>query len=204
MTRLKVNPTRMEMRNLQHRLGIAQRGHRLLKEKQDSMIRAFMDFSEDARILRKQVEDQFVRVDGAYQRASLMGEDRLIQKTLMSNEHSATLDVKRDFVLGLRVPVYEAEFEYSRNDNLSLLALHRDIDRIQDEYITLFPRLIELAQIEKKCMMLANEIKETRRRVNALEHRTIPNIKETIAFIAMRIEDNERSQKARVMKVNKK
>lgn len=204
MARLKVNPTRQEMRNLQHRLHIAKRGHRLLKEKQDSMIRVFMEYSEEARVLRRQVEDQFVRVHGAYQRASLMGEDSLIQKSLMSVDTDVDLRVKRDHVLGLRVPTYDVKFEYSRNEDQSLLAVHRDIDIIQDEYITLLPRLVELAQIEKKCMMLASEIKETRRRVNALEHRTIPDIEETLAFISMKIDEHERSQKARVMKVSEK
>ncbi len=204
MARLKVNPTRQEMRNLRHRLSIAQRGHRLLKEKQDSMIRVFMEYFEEARILRKQVEDQFVRVHGSYQSASLMGEDSLIQRSLMSANRRIQLEVDREHVLGLRVPKYNVEFEYSRNENQSLLAVHRDIDLIQDEYVTLLPRLVALAEIEKKCMMLASEIKDTRRRVNALEHRTIPDIQDTLAFIAMKIDELERSQKARVMKINEK
>lgn len=204
MARLKVNPTRQEMRNLRHRLSIAQRGHRLLKEKQDSMIRVFMEYFEEARILRKQVEDQFVRVHGSYQSASLMGEDSLIQKSLMSAHRKIQLEVNREHVLGLRVPKYIVEFEYSRNENQSLLAVHRDIDLIQEEYVTLLPRLVALAEIEKKCMMLASEIKNTRRRVNALEHRTIPDIQDTLAFIAMKIDELERSQKARVMKINEK
>lgn len=204
MARLKVNPTRQEMRNLRHRLSIAQRGHRLLKEKQDSMIRVFMEYFEEARILRKQVEDQFVRVHGSYQSASLMGEDSLIQKSLMSAHRKIQLEVNREHVLGLRVPKYIVEFEYSRNENQSLLAVHRDIDLIQEEYVTLLPRLVALAEIEKKCMMLASEIKNTRRRVNALEHRTIPDIQDTLDFIAMKIDELERSQKARVMKINEK
>ena len=204
MARLKVNPTRQEMRNLRHRLSIAQRGHRHLKEKQDSMIRVFMEYFEEARILRKQVEDQFVRVHGSYQSASLMGEDSLIQKSLMSAHRKIQLEVNREYVLGLRVPKYIVEFEYSRNENQSLLAVHRDIDLIQEEYVTLLPRLVALAEIEKKCMMLASEIKNTRRRVNALEHRTIPDIQDTLAFIAMKIDELERSQKARVMKINEK
>lgn len=204
MARLKVNPTRMEMRNLEHRLKIAKRGHRLLKEKQDSMIQVFMELSEEARVLRRQVEEQFVRVHGSYQRASLVGDEHLIQKSLMSVERELELDVKRDHVLGMRVPSYDLEVEFGSNDNQSLLAVGKDIDAIQEEYITLLPRLIELAQLEKKCLMLSSEIKQTRRRVNALEHRTIPDIEETISFIAMKIDDNERSQKARVMKVNEK
>lgn len=204
MARLKVNPTRQEMRNLRHRLSIAQRGHRLLKEKQDSMIRVFMEFFEEARILRKQVEDQFVRVHGSYQSASLMGADSLIQRSLMSAHREVKLNIDREHVLGLRVPKYDVVFEYSRNENQSLLAVHRDIDLIQEEYITLLPRLVALAEIEKKCMMLAEEIKNTRRRVNALEHRTIPDIQDTLAFIAMKIDELERSQKARVMKINEK
>lgn len=204
MARLKVNPTRMEMRNLQHRLRIASRGHRLLKEKQDSMIREFMGMSEDAEVLRRQVEEQFVRVHGAYRKASILGDDALIQNSLMNMDRNVELDLYRDQILGLKVPRYELNFEYHENEDRSLLAIHRDIDLIQGEYVTLLPRLVELAQVEKKCHMLASEIKATRRRVNALEYKTIPDMEETIEYIKMKIDENERSQKARVMKVNEK
>lgn len=201
MAVLKVNPTRMELRNLKSRLAIASRGHTLLKEKQDSLIQEFMRLSEEARVLRRQVEAQFVRVHESYRRVSLVGDDAIIQKSLMNQEHNLNVGLYRDHVLSLRVPRFEIDAHEVDMGEYSLFALSKDIDDISEEYKDLLPKLIELTQLEKTCFMLAGEIKATRRRVNALEYRTIPDIRDTIAFIAMKIDDHERSQKARVMKV---
>lgn len=204
MAVLKVNPTRMELRNLERRKVIAVRGHRLLKEKQDSLIRTFMRLSEEARTLRNQVEHHFDQIQSAYLMASLRSDEDQIQRSLMRRRSKLSVKIGLDSILSVSVPRYQLEPFTQRKDDTSLFVIGKEMDQNQTLYQELVPELIELAQIEKRCLVLAHEISSTRRRVNALEHRTIPDLEETIRMIEMKIEEQERSQRARLTKISEK
>ena len=204
MAVLKINPTRMELKNLENKLEIAVRGHHLLKEKQDSMVQLFMTLQEDARALRRQVEHQFVSIHTAYRRASVSGDDQLIKKSLSQLDYKLSVRTSLDFVYSVSVPKYRIDGEAPKQQRYSMLAINYSMDQIASQVNDMAERLIELAELEKKCLILASEIKTTRRRVNALEHRTIVNIRATIRFIKMKIDEQERSQSARVMKIKDK
>ena len=203
MAVLKVNPTRMELKNLENRLAIAQRGHHLLKEKQDSMIRMFMELQEDAKALRRQVEHQFAAVHRAYRLASGFSHDDLMKKSLSHLDYKLNVRVSLDSVYSLSVPQYRIEQEIKPPTNYSLLAIGSSMDKIADRMDDLSEKLIKLAELEKRCFMMADEIKTTRRRVNALEHRTIVDAQDTIKFIKMKIDEQERSQSARITKITR-
>ena len=201
MAILKINPTRMELKNLENRLQIAVRGHHLLKEKQDSMIQLFMGLQEDAKNLRRQVEHQFVSIHTAYRQASVLSDDRLIKKSLSQLDYKLSVKIRLDSIYSVAVPQYRVESQAPAQKEYSTLAISHHMDQISGQVDSMAQRLIDLAEIEKKCLLLASEIKTTRRRVNALEHRTIVDIRDTIKFIKMKIDEQERSQTARVMKI---
>ncbi|AMC94274.1 hypothetical protein AOC36_09900 [Erysipelothrix larvae] len=201
MTRLRVNPTRMEMRNLERKLQIASRGHKLLKEKQDSLVQRFLHLSEETKNQRRRVDYEFEKMYGLYHVASLNSDASHIEKHLSKKTLDAHVDAHREHELGVRVLKYDLNIEDQEVSSRSVFTISHEVLQIEAMYAQMLPELVKLAELEKRCMVLASEIKETRRRVNALEHRTIPDTKETIAYIKMKIDDHERSQKARVMKV---
>lgn len=201
MARIKVNPTRMELKNLERRYTIAHRGHRLLKEKQDSLTQQLLALGEAARSQRRLVEREFRNLQVLYRKASLYQDESLIEKHLMKRDYDVEVDVMRDYVGGIRVPGYALEVIREEETDKSVFAMSQELEKIESMHVTLLPKLVELSKVEKRFLIVAKEVKETRRRVNALEHRTIPNLKETIVFIKMKIDENDRSQKARVMKV---
>ena len=204
MAILKINPTRMELRNLEDRLEIAVRGHHLLKEKQDSMVQFFVELQEDARNLRRQVEHQFVSIHTAYRQASVHSDDQLMKKSLSQLDYKLSIRVRLDSVYSVSVPEYHLEDRVPAQKEYATSVISQDMDEVANQVDSMAKRLIELAEIEKKCLLLASEIKTTRRRVNALEHRTIVDIRDTIKYIKMKIDEQERSQVARVMKITGK
>lgn len=199
--RLNVNPTRMVLNDLQKRLAIATQGHKLLKEKQDSLIRQFMEYYDDAQNMRRQIETDFDLMNTDYQLASLEMDDAMILDNLQESDSSLVVEKREVNVFGLAVPKYEVVSESYPTQSSSMFRSHYRIDEMKKSHPQVRQRLIELAELEKTCFVMANEIKTTRRRVNALEHRTIPQIEETITYIRLRIDDQVRSQQARVMKV---
>lgn len=201
MARLKVNPTRMELKNLQRRLLIAEKGHRLLKQKQDALIRNFMEYYEDALNLRKQVDYEFDVLNQEYNYASLELSNQTLNAILRNNQSSPSLKMEFQSVMGIDIPHYELIQGEAPAKTTSVLLTNSHVNTMQEEGAQSLQRIVDLASLEKKCFMLSEEIKLTRRRVNALEYKTIPDIKETIRYIELKIDDQTRSQQARVMKV---
>lgn len=198
---MKLNATRMALREVKHRLTIAQRGHRLLKDKQDALIQNFMSMSESAKILRRQVDAQFQRVNEAYQIASIESDDESLHYYL--NQSNETLDITRGYqnILSLHVPVYDIPSQSTITPSDDVFGLHSRLVDIQSEYESLTQRLVQLAQEEAACFVLGEEIKKTRRRVNALEFKTIPAMQSDIRRIEIQIEDQDRAQLSRIMQV---
>jgi V/A-type H+-transporting ATPase subunit D len=198
--RLIVNPTRMELLKLKKRLILARRGHRLLKDKQDELMRNFLSLIEEIKELRRTVEEGLFEAYGSFLIArSTMGRE-FLEEALMASQLETNLEVTYVPLLNLRVPSYELRmvgdyFSYG------LFTTSMELDRALKRYRELIPKMVELAEKGKRLEMLSYEIERTRRRVNALEHILIPNILETISYISMKLEELERSNLTRLMKI---
>jgi len=198
--RLAVNPTRMELLKLKKRLILARRGHRLLKDKQDELMRNFLSLIEEIKVLRLLVEKGLFQAYGSFLIArSTMGRE-FLEEALMASQLETNLEVTYVPLLNLRVPSYELRmvgdyFSYG------LFTTSMELDGALKRYRELIPRMVELAEKGKRLEMLSYEIERTRRRVNALEHILIPNILETISYISMKLEELERSNLIRLMKI---
>jgi len=198
--RLAVNPTRMELLKLKKRLILARRGHRLLKDKQDELMRNFLSLIEEIKVLRLLVEKGLFQAYGSFLIArSTMGRE-FLDEALMFSQLETNLEVAYIPLLNLRVPSYKLRmvgdyFSYG------LFTTSMELDRALKSYRELIPEMVELAEKERRLEMLSYEIERTRRRVNALEHILIPNILETISYISMKLEELERSNLTRLMKI---
>ena len=201
MALLNVNPTRAELRTLTERLQIAARGHKLLKEKQDSLIRRFMEFTDQTRVQRRLVEEKMNRIFKSYRLASLASDDALLQLSLNSADKKMEVHTKLSDVLGIRVPQYELE-KKPEGERFSSIFLTPEVwENLDETENQLGQEIIRLSEMEKTCSLIGQEIVATRRRVNALEFRTIPDLEETIAYIKMKIDDADRSQISKLIKI---
>lgn len=203
MARLNVNPTRMELTRLKARYRTAVRGHKLLKDKQDELMRKFISMIKENRSLRENVENELTGAlrDFLMARAQMSNED--IEESLMYPSDSVSLDITTKNVMSVNVPVMEfvRENKMPSIHPYGYLSTSADLDDSITSLYEIMPSLLRLAEVEKACLLMADEIEKTRRRVNALEYMTIPNLEETIRFIRMKLDENERSSITRLMKV---
>ncbi len=203
MTRLAVNPTRMELRRLKTRLKTAERGHKLLKDKSDEMVRRFLSYVRENKRLREEIEDDLADAMRSFMLTRAVMSSEELKQTLCLP--ARTVDVKTDLenVMGVEVPVVEITETKSSGDTLpySPLSATSDLDVAVEKISALMEKLLRLAQVEKTCNMLADEIERNRRRVNALEYVMIPQLNETIKYIVMKLDENERGALVRLMKV---
>jgi V/A-type H+-transporting ATPase subunit D len=195
-----VNPTRMELTRLKKRLSTAKRGHKLLKDKQDEMVRQFMLIIKKNDSLRMEVEKELIKIMKNFGNAQLKMSFEGIMEALMIPSSAAKIEVGQKTIMNIKIPT----INYQANQNIDLTYgfafTPSELDSSVIDLSTLLPKLIELAQIEKSCNMLAFEIEKTRRRVNAIEFVMIPEMTESIRYITMKLEDNERSNIIRLMK----
>lgn len=201
--RLKVNPTRMELRRLKDRLKTATRGHKLLKDKSDEMIRRFVEYAKENKSLRKEIEEDLANALQNFLYAKALSEEYVIQEALAMPAAGVRLRCATDNVMSVVVPKIEVE-EGEETENrypYAFGSVTAQLDSSIDTVAQLTRKMIRLAQIEKTCNMLAAEIEKNRRRVNALEYVLIPQTEETIKFITMKLEENERGNIVRLMKV---
>lgn len=198
--RLAVNPTRMELLKLKKRLILARRGHRLLKDKQDELMRNFLSLIEEIKELRLTVEIELFQAYGSFLIARLTMGREFLDEALMFSQLETNLEVTYVPLMNLRIPRYRLNIE---GDYFSygLLTTSMELDKALKRYRELIPKMVELAEKERELEMLSYEIERTRRRVNALEHILIPNIFETISYISMKLEELERSNLTRLMKI---
>lgn len=200
MARLTVNPTRMELRRLKTRLKTAVRGHKLLKDKSDEMIRQFMSFVKQNKALREEIEGDLREALKYFMLAgSIMGEEN-IEQTFALPSRKLSVNAGTKNVMGIDVPMLEissveGELPYA------LSSVPADMDTAVIKLTALAEKLLLLAEVEKTCNMLAQEIEKNRRRVNALEYVMIPQLNETIKYIMMKLDENERATIIRLMKV---
>ena len=200
---IRVNPTRMELTRLKKRLKTAVKGHKLLKDKRDEMVRQFLLYIRRNRELRAEVEEALGRDMKRVAVASARMGDASIGEALLSEAGGdVSVTVGERNVMGVTVPTFAPQGGGQIADlPYSFAFTSAELDGAVLDLASLMPKLVELAQVEKTCSMLADEIEKTRRRVNALEHVMIPETQRTIKFITMKLEDNERSNVTRLMKV---
>ena len=200
---LRVNPTRMELTRIKRRLVTARRGHKLLKDKRDEMVRQFILLVRENRALRQEVERELSAALNSFALARSVTEPELMEEALLYPARNIAIDMTTRSILSVRVPSIRVREETMRETTLSygLAETSAQLDGAIAGLADLLPKLIQLAEVEKSCDLLADEIEKTRRRVNALEYVMIPQFEETIRFITMKLDENERGNLTRLMKV---
>ena len=200
MAKLNVKPTRMELLNLKKQEKTAKRGHKLLKDKQDGLMQKFMEIIKEARDLRTNVEEKLVAAFKNFMQASSQMYPEMLENALMYPSAKVSLDVDIKNVMSVRIPQFKLEQE-GNVLNYGYLQTSGELDMALDAFQEVLPLLIKLAEIERQAERLAEETEKTRRRVNALEYMLIPNLKETIKFISMKLNEAERSAITGVMRI---
>lgn len=206
MARLNVKPTRMELNNLKSRLKTATRGHKLLKDKRDELMRRFIDLVRENNQLRQTVEKDLIGNMQEFVLAKSLENDAMVEEIFSVPTKVAKLHIETENVMSVNVPKMHIDIENPYGDDegdvvYSYLASNSQMDQTIQTMDQLLPKMLRLAEIEKACQLMADEIEKTRRRVNGLEYSTIPQLKETIAYIQLKLEEAERSNLVRIMKV---
>ncbi|MGN0768951.1 MAG: V-type ATP synthase subunit D [Christensenellales bacterium] len=202
MARMNVNPTRMELRRLKTRLKTATRGHKLLKDKSDETIRRFMIYVRENKALRKEIESEISDALRLFMLASAVTTEQVMEEAVAMPGYSVKIETGKTNVMGVDVPTLKVtESEKKELYPYSFASVSAELDGSIANLSKLMPKLIRLAEVEKTCNMLADEIEKNRRRVNALEYVMIPQITETIKYITMKLDENERAGTIRLMKV---
>lgn len=202
MAKMNVNPTRMELRRLKTRLKTATRGHKLLKDKSDEMIRQFMVYVRENKRLREEIEAELSSALKGFTLARAVSSNAVIEEAVMMPATKAEISLSSNNVMSVEVPsISVVEHEGQDKYPYSFDTVTSELDASIGTLSTLLVKLVKLAEVEKTCNMLADEIEKNRRRVNALEYVMIPQIEETIKYINMKLDENERASTIRLMKV---
>lgn len=199
-----VNPTRMELTNLKRKLVTAIRGHKLLKDKRDELMRQFLEMVQKNRRLRERVEEGIASANKNFVLARAVMQDETLKTAFLAPKQEVYLDVSEKNVMSVEIPRFTYKTRTSDPNDIysyGYAFTSGDLDSAVKSLADILPDMLRLAEVEKACQMLAAEIEKTRRRVNALEHVMIPEMKENIKYITMKLDENERSTQVRLMKV---
>ena len=199
-----VTPTRMVLNQLKGRLKTARRGHKLLKDKRDELMRQFMDVVKLNKQLRTRVEEGLTQAFASLQVASAIMSPEILEQALLYPRQSVELGMSFKNIMSVNVPRYS--FHTKNNDPSEIYPYgfaqtSGELDDALDKLARVFEDMLELAQVEKTMQLLAEEIEKTRRRVNALEYVMIPELEGNIKYISMKLEENENATKVRLLKV---
>ena len=199
-----INPTRMELTRLKGRLKTAQRGHKLLKDKRDELMKQFMDVVRENRALRRRVEEGLMRAHGAFTVAAALMSPEMLEQSLLYPKQSVELDMTFQNIMSVDVPQYHFRTKSQDAGEIypyGFAQTSGELDDAVDAMARVFQDMLRLAEVEKTSQLLAEEIEKTRRRVNALEYVKIPEMQENIKYITMKLDENERANTIRLMKV---
>ena len=202
--RLQVNPTRMELTRLKKKLTTATRGHKLLKDKRDELMRLFLERVRENRKLRLEVEEGIRAANQNFMLARAGMQDAVLNTALLCPKQKVSLECAVENVMSVEVPKFTFHTRTPEQGDLfsyGFAFTSGDLDDAVESLAAVFPAMLKLAESEKSCQLMAAEIEKTRRRVNALEHVMIPQLQETIRYITMKLDENERSTQVRLMKV---
>lgn len=204
MARINVNPTRMELSRLKERLRTATRGHKLLKDKRDDLMKKFLELVRKNKEFREIVERRVMDVYGGFAVASAVMSPPMLEEALMLPRERIELEVESRNAMSVVVPVFRFAGDLEEQNDIYSYGFTYTSGELDDSVAALkevLPYLLQLAQMEKSAQLLAEEIEKTRRRVNALEHVQIPSLQETIKYISMKLDENERGNLSRLMKI---
>lgn len=203
MATTQVNPTRMELKKLKNRLTVARRGHKLLKDKRDELMKRFLEIVRETKTLRERVEKGMEDIHGNFRMAAAASSPKGMTEALMLPKQSVSLSVSSQNIMSVNVPVFRFDVTGSPSDcyNFGLAFTGGELDSAIGSLSDLLPDLLRLAELEKTSQLLAEEIERVRRRVNALEYIMIPQFEESIKSISMKLDENERGSLTRLMKV---
>lgn len=204
MANIAVNPTRMELTRLKGKLRTAQRGHKLLKDKRDELMKQFLETVREVRSLRAEVEEELMTVHASFTVASALMSSEAMEQALLYPKQSVELTMGFKNIMSVNVPIYDFKTRTQSDADIypyGFAATSGELDTAVDALGRVFQKMLKLAQIEKAAQLMAEEIEKTRRRVNALEYVVIPNTKDSIRYITMKLDENDRSTTTRLMKV---
>ena len=204
MANVVVNPTRMEMTRLKKKLVTASRGHKLLKDKRDELMRQFLDMARENMELRKKVEAGIKAANTNFVIAKAGMNEQTLSTALMAPKQEVRVALGDRNVMSVDIPVYDYKTKSANSNDIysyGFAFTSGELDDAVKSLSDILPDMLRLAEVEKSCQMLAAEIEKTRRRVNALEHVIIPETREGIKYISMKLDENERSTQVRLMKV---
>ncbi len=198
-----VNPTRMELTKQKKKLVSATKGHKLLKDKRDELLRQFMDLVKENMELRKKVEEGLKSANMEFAVAKAGMSKEVLNTALLASKKTLEVVEGVDNIMSVDIPTYTPKSDISGNDIYSYgyAFTAGDLDDAMYSLSLVFKDMLRLAEVEKSCQLMAAEIEKTRRRVNALEHVIIPNAQSNIKYINMKLDENERSTQTRLMKV---
>lgn len=204
MAKANVNPTRMELTKQKKKLVTATRGHKLLKDKRDELMRQFLELVRENKTLREQVEQGIQAANKNFVLARSSMPDEILNVSMMSPKQEVYLDASSRNIMSVDIPVFEYHTKTPNANDIypyGFAFTSSDLDDAVQSLHQILPSMLKLAEIEKSCQLMAAEIEKTRRRVNALEHVIIPELISNIKFIKMKLDENERSTQIRLMKV---
>lgn len=204
MATTQVNPTRMELTRLKKKRATAVRGHKLLKDKRDELMRQFLDLVRENMALRQKVEAGIQAANTNFVMAKAGMSEATLRTALSCPKQAVSLDVTSRNVMSVDVPVFGYRTRTADENDIysyGFAFTTGDLDGAVQSLAQILPDMLRLAEVEKSCQLMAEEIEKTRRRVNALEHVIIPETQKNIKYITMKLDENERSTQIRLMKV---
>lgn len=200
MAVLDINPTRMELNKLKDRLLTARRGHKLLKDKRDGLMRKFLETARKAAKFRIQIEKDILNANLQFELSKVNTSPQLVNTAIIMSKQDLTVDISTSNIMGVCTPSFSINKRHKSSENIaySLSQNSAHLDNSIHLYDDIISKLITLSELEKTISILSDEINQTRRKVNALEHLIIPNYQDTIRFITLKLDENERSNIARL------
>lgn len=204
MAEIRVNPTRMELKKYKEKLRTARRGHKLLKDKRDELMRQFLETVRQAKALREELSQSFEEVYGEFEAACAITDPKMMTEALLLPSAEGELSVGVQNIMSVCVPVFDYKtksVEETGGAGYGYAFTSPSLDSAAQSVSREAKRLVELAALEKSALMMCDEIERTRRRVNALEYIMIPRYEETVKYISMKLDESERSSQTRLMKV---
>ena len=204
MASKQITPTRMELTRLKKKLVTATRGHKLLKDKRDELMRQFLEKVRENKTLREQVEKGIKAANKNFLLARAGMQDQVLNTAMLAPKQRVSVETGVENVMSVEIPTFDFKTRTpDQNDIFSygFAFTSSDLDGAVQSLADIFPDMLKLAEIEKSCQLMAVEIEKTRRRVNALEHVMIPELQANIKYISMKLDENERATQIRLMKV---
>ncbi len=204
MAEVRVNPTRMELKKYKAKLLTARRGHKLLKDKRDELMKQFLDTVREAKDLREVLCGRFENVYRKFETAAALTDPKMMTEALLLPGAEGELSVGKRNVMSVYVPVFDYKVKTSGDAGgagYGYAFTSGSLDEAATAITEVSAELVKLAELEKSALLMCDEIERTRRRVNALEYIMIPQYEETVKFITMKLDENERSSQTRLMKV---